>query len=255
MQRTLIAFLLAAVPVVAAAAIWRPSAPDGHPARRCGAQAVGAPGPGDGRRRRFRPHFRALRSRNLMSSKRHPDLDGRRFSLSFAQPTPIRDILLLLVSDTNLSLIPDPALEQTFIGELKNVTLREALDLILEPLGLDYSVRGNVIRVFVRELETRLYSIDYVITRRTGSRSMSASTGASGGGAAGAAGGGAAGGVGVGLGGGAAPAVAVVAARAVRPTSPATTRRTSSATFRQASRTCCHPTASSTWIAPRRCCR
>ena len=73
----------------------------------------------------------------------HPDLDNRRFSLSFSQPTPINDILLLLVSDTNLSLIPDPALDQTFIGDLKNVTLREALDLILEPIGLDYSVRGK----------------------------------------------------------------------------------------------------------------
>src|SRR6266540_3195198 len=136
----------------------------------------------------------------------HPDLDNRRFSLSFAQPTPISDILLLLVSDTNLSLIPSPALDQTFIGELKNVTLREALDLILEPLGLDYSVRGNVIRVFPRELETRLYSIDYVITRRAGSRSMSASTGAGagGGGTAAGAGGAADGAITAGGGGGAA---------------------------------------------------
>jgi MSHA biogenesis protein MshL len=131
----------------------------------------------------------------------HPDLDNRRFSLSFAQPTPIQDILLLLVSDTNLSLIPSPALDQTFIGELKNVTLREALDLILEPLGLDYSVRGNVIRVFPRELETRLYSIDYVITRRAGSRSMSASSGAAGGGAGGAGGAGGTGGAVTGGGG------------------------------------------------------
>jgi MSHA type pilus biogenesis protein MshL len=129
----------------------------------------------------------------------HPELDGQRFSLSFAQPTPIRDILLLLVSDTNLSLIPDPALDQAFIGELKNVTLREALDLMLEPLGLDYSVQGNVIRVFPLELETRLYSVDYVITQRAGSRSMSASTGAGGGaGAAGGAGAGAGGTAGAG---------------------------------------------------------
>ena len=141
----------------------------------------------------------------------HPDLDVRRFSLSFAQPTPIRDILMLLVADTNLSLIPAPALEQTFIGELKNVTLREALDLILEPLGLDYTVRGSVIRVFARELETRIYSIDYVITRRSGTRSMSASTstgvsgsGAGAGGVGGATGGatGGAGGVAGGGGGG-----------------------------------------------------
>jgi len=110
-----------------------------------------------------------------------PDLDGQRISLGFSDPTPIRDILLLLVRDTRLSVIPHPSLEQTFIGDLKNVSLREALDLILEPLGLDYSVRGQVIRVFPRELETRFYSVDYVITQRTGSRSIAATTGASGG--------------------------------------------------------------------------
>jgi len=134
----------------------------------------------------------------------HPDLDGRRFSLSFSDARPIVDILRLLVADTNLSLIPDPALEQTFIGELKNVTLREALDLMLEPLGLDYSARGDVIRVFPRELETRLYSIDRVITQRGGTRAMSATTGAGGTAGGGAAGGGVAA-VGVaGAGGGAA---------------------------------------------------
>lgn len=116
----------------------------------------------------------------------HPELDGQRFSLSFSEPRPIRDILMLLVRDTGLSLIPDPALDQTFIGDLKNVTIREALDLILEPLGLDYSIRGNVIRVFRREPETRIYSIDYVITRRAGTRSLNASTAATGGGVGGA---------------------------------------------------------------------
>jgi len=126
----------------------------------------------------------------------HPDLDGRRFSLSFSEPRPIIDILRLLVADTSLSLIPDPALDQTFIGELKNVTLREALDLMLEPLGLDYTVQGTVIRVFPRELETRLYNVDYVITQRAGTRSMSATTGAGAAAGGGAPGGAAVGGVG-----------------------------------------------------------
>src|SRR4051812_45978918 len=138
---------------------------------------------------------------------RHADLDGSRISLSFGDPTPIRDILLLLVRDTRLSVIPDPALEQQFVGDLKNVTVREALDLILEPLGLDYSIRGNVIRVFPRELVSRLFSIDYVITQRTGSRSLNASTGAQGGsgiggGAATGSGGSTGGGGGAGGGGG-----------------------------------------------------
>lgn len=97
-----------------------------------------------------------------------PDLDGDRISLGFAKRTPIHEVLLLLVRDTSLSVIPDPSLAQTFVGDLKNVTLREAFDLILEPLGLDYSVRGRVIRVFPRELETRFYNIDYVRTQRGG---------------------------------------------------------------------------------------
>lgn len=143
---------------------------------------------------------------HLDTRRTNPTLDGERLSLSFSTPVPIIDVLLTLVRDTPMSVIPDPALEQTFIGELKNVTVREALDLILEPLTLDYSVRGNVIRVFRQELETRLYSIDYVITRRTGSRSMSASTGTTSGGVGGVGGGGigvSGGGLGGGLAGGA----------------------------------------------------
>ncbi|HEV3214734.1 MAG TPA: hypothetical protein VGZ27_03380, partial [Vicinamibacterales bacterium] len=42
--------------------------------------------------------------------------------------------------------------------------------------GLDYSVQGNLIRVFKRRVETRIYDLNYVITRRSGSRSLAAST-------------------------------------------------------------------------------
>jgi MSHA biogenesis protein MshL len=73
--------------------------------------------------------------------------------------------------------IADPSLNQTFVGDLKNVSVREALDLMVEPLGLDYSVRGQVIRVFPRELQTRFYNIDYVLTQRA-SRSNTAGSGA-----------------------------------------------------------------------------
>lgn len=107
-----------------------------------------------------------------------PDLDGQRITLAFARRTPIHDVLLLLVRDTRVSVVPDPSLAQTFIGDLKNVTLREAFNLILEPLGLDYSVTGRVVRVFQRELETRFYNIDYVLAPRNGSQSASAANSA-----------------------------------------------------------------------------
>ena len=112
----------------------------------------------------------------LEVAARRPDLDGPRFSLAFSVPTPIRDVLLLLVRDTKLSVVPAPSLDQRFVGDLKQVTLREALDLILDPLDLDYAIQGQVLRVYPRELDTRLYAIDHVITRRTGRRSIGGTT-------------------------------------------------------------------------------
>ena len=47
--------------------------------------------------------------------------------------------------------------------------MRQALGLILPPLGLDYRVDGAFIRVFRREPETRLFDINYLATARTGS--------------------------------------------------------------------------------------
>ena len=107
----------------------------------------------------------------------HPELDRQRVSLRPARPTPIRDLLPIIVRGTRLSVITDPSITQTLVGELKNVTIREALDVILEPSGLDYSIRGEVIRVFPRELETRFFHIDYVSTQRTSNRSTSHVTG------------------------------------------------------------------------------
>jgi type II secretory pathway component GspD/PulD (secretin) len=105
------------------------------------------------------------------------DLDNRTFSLTFAQPVPVKDLLLLLVRGTNLSIIPDPAIAGTFIGELKNVTVRQSLGLILRPLGLDYAVDGSVVRVFRREPETRLFDLNYIASARAGSSTVAADGG------------------------------------------------------------------------------
>jgi type II secretory pathway component GspD/PulD (secretin) len=100
------------------------------------------------------------------------DLDNRAFTLTFAQPVPVKDLLLLLVRGTSLSVVPDPAIAGTFIGELKNVTVRQALGLILRPLGLDYALDGGVIRVSRREPETRIFDLNYVATGRVGQASV-----------------------------------------------------------------------------------
>lgn len=106
------------------------------------------------------------------------ELDGRIFSVQFAESLPIRDILLFLVRDTPLSVVADPDVQGSFVGELKNVSLRQALDLLLHPMELDYSVQGRFIRVFRRKVETRIFDINYVVTQRTANRVLGAATSA-----------------------------------------------------------------------------
>ena len=121
--------------------------------------------------------LRPLAVTQLDERQRGGELDGTRpLTITQSEPTPITDVLLMLVRDTRLSVVPDPDVEGTFRGELKDVTLRQALEMILQPHGYDYSVQGNLIRVFKRRLETRRFDLNYVITRRTGSRTSSAST-------------------------------------------------------------------------------
>ena len=105
-----------------------------------------------------------------------PELDNRTVTVTFAQAVPIRDLLLQLVRGTSLSVVPDPAVSGTFTGELKNVTVRQALSLILPPLGLDFTVAAGAIRVFRREPETRIFSIDYIAAERTGQTTTGAAS-------------------------------------------------------------------------------
>lgn len=128
-----------------------------------------------------RPVLEPLPVTQIEERQARPELEGGRFSLNFAEPVPLGELLMLLVRETQLNVVVPPDLEATFSGDLKNVTLREALDLILPPHGLDYEIDDRTLRVFKREMRTRIYNIDYISTLRGGSRSMSASSSAGGG--------------------------------------------------------------------------
>lgn len=103
------------------------------------------------------------------------DLNNRVFTLSFPQPVSIKDVLLQLVRGTSLSIVPDPSTGAAFVGELRSVTVRQALNLVLPPLGLDYAIDGSFIRVFKRQPETRLFDLNYIATARTGESSVGTS--------------------------------------------------------------------------------
>lgn len=100
------------------------------------------------------------------------DLDGpRRIALSLARPMPLKDMLLLLVSGTPFSLVTDEAVDGTFTGDLKNLTMRQALEAVLFARGLDYEVDGSLIRVSAHKPETRLFPVNFIDERRVWRRS------------------------------------------------------------------------------------
>ena len=122
------------------------------------------------------PPLRPLAVTQFDDRQLSTDLDIMRpISIAVGDPIPITDLLMMLVRNTRLSVVPDPDVQGMFRGELKDVTLRQALEMILQPYGFDYSAQGNLIRVFKRRLETRRFDLNYVITRRSASRTFTAS--------------------------------------------------------------------------------
>ena len=103
-----------------------------------------------------------------------PVLDEEILSLLLSEPVAVVDLLRLLLRETDISLVPDAGIDETFRGELKNVTLRQALDLVLRPFDLDYRVEHDVLRVYRRPLQTRVFELNFVTTRRVANRRVSA---------------------------------------------------------------------------------
>jgi len=102
----------------------------------------------------------------------------RRLTLTFAEPRPIDEVLALLTAGTGFSLAIDADATGSFRGELKQLTLREALATLLAPIGLDYQVQGTVIRVRRRQMDTRVFDLDLLNVQR-GLARTSGTTGAS----------------------------------------------------------------------------
>ena len=101
------------------------------------------------------------------------DLDApHAVSLTISQPISIKDALLLLVRGTAFSLVIDEQVTGTFAGELKDLTLRQALGAVLFPQSLDYTVDGNVIRVHPPRPAMRLFDVTYLNVRRDWQRGI-----------------------------------------------------------------------------------
>jgi MSHA biogenesis protein MshL len=84
----------------------------------------------------------------------------------------IGELLLLLVNGTPFSVVTEGDVSGTFTGDLKDLTMRQALDAVLFSRGLDYDLHGTLLRVFARRTPTRLFAVNYLDLRRTLQRTV-----------------------------------------------------------------------------------
>ena len=113
----------------------------------------------------------------MEEAKKVPD---RLFSI-YARDSNIQDVLLAFSKDSVLNIVIDPELSGKVTFDLKRVTLKEALDAILSPLGWTYRIDGKFIKISKLQMETRLFTLNYIATRRSGKREVYASTSTGGG--------------------------------------------------------------------------
>jgi MSHA biogenesis protein MshL len=95
----------------------------------------------------------------------------------FARDASIQDVLLAFSRESDLNIVIDPEISGKVTIDLKRVTLREALDAILFPLGWTYRIDGRFIQITRPQMETRLFTLNYISTKRSGKREIYASTG------------------------------------------------------------------------------
>ncbi|MBD3235198.1 MAG: hypothetical protein GF330_00650 [Candidatus Eisenbacteria bacterium] len=99
-----------------------------------------------------------------------------------AREADLRAILLALAEQAGLDLIADPDVGGTVTLEIENVKLTDALDAILTPSGYPYELRGALLQVYGRGMQTRVFKLDYMTSVRSGLTRLSASSGGGAGG-------------------------------------------------------------------------
>lgn len=111
-----------------------------------------------------------------------------RFDLSVVN-APAAQVFMAIVSGTRYNMLVTPEVGGQITLSLKNVTVRETLDAIRELYGYEYSQRGNRITIQPNTVQTRVFQVNYLASRRQGASELrvtsSSISGASQGGTAG----------------------------------------------------------------------
>ncbi len=91
-----------------------------------------------------------------------------RFDLSVVD-APAAQVFLALVDGSRYSMLVPPGISGTLTLNLKNVTVKDALEVIRELYGYDFRINGNRISIQPNTPQTRIFQVSYLASKRGGS--------------------------------------------------------------------------------------
>jgi MSHA biogenesis protein MshL len=109
-----------------------------------------------------------------------PSVEGRpidpRFDLSVSN-APAPQVFMAIASGTRYSMLLNPGVKGMITVNLKDVTVREALDSLRELYGYDYRFDGTRIFVQPAGLQTKIYRVNYLLGQRRGTSDLRVQSG------------------------------------------------------------------------------
>ena len=90
-----------------------------------------------------------------------------RFDLAVSN-APAAQVFMALVSGTRYSMLVAPEVAGSVTVNLKNVTVREALETLRELYGYEFKFQGTRIYIQPNTMQTRLFQINYLSSKRQG---------------------------------------------------------------------------------------
>ncbi|MDI6747979.1 MAG: secretin N-terminal domain-containing protein [Rhodocyclaceae bacterium] len=94
-----------------------------------------------------------------------------RFDLSVVG-APATQVFMAIVTGTRYNMLVGPEVSGTITVNLKDVTVREALESIRELYGYEFNIRGNRISIQPNTLQTRIFQVNYLASRRQGAAEL-----------------------------------------------------------------------------------
>lgn len=94
-----------------------------------------------------------------------------RFDLSVVG-APATQVFMAIVSGTRYNMLVGPEVTGTITVSLKDVTVKEALESIRELYGYEFTLRGNRISIQPNTLQTRVFQVNYLASRRQGAAEL-----------------------------------------------------------------------------------